>query len=139
MIKNKTLHAFVTAILLLLGAGSSRPAYAWFSSTYIESGRVDTATVTVAASTTTPTVITKDILSGASVQLWCQQKANAGETIMILSSTSGFSTANTGTARIPCAPNTVTPWIFTLTDYSGPIYALNGSTYTIPLNYIRQR
>src|SRR5436190_11717258 len=138
MIKNKTLHAFVTAILLLLGAGSSRPAFAWFSSTYIESGRVDTSTLTVSASTTTPTVLAKATTSGATVQLWCQQKANAGETIMVLSSTSGFSTSlATGTARIPCAPTTVAPFVFTLTDYSGPIYALNGSSYTIPINYIR--
>jgi len=133
----KTLRAFVVGSLLLIGAGSLRSANAWFSATYLDTSTI----VNVSSQTASPsTLVTGTGGPTATLEVWCHQFANAGETVAIQSSTSAFSlSSSTGTARINCTATNAEAEHLKLEDYAGPLYAVANATYTIPVQVIRKR
>lgn len=134
MKKFKTLSFIVAAASLLIGAGPLRSVCA---GTYF-----DVASIVMVSSTTAQpsTLLAPGNQAEADVRILCTQLNQVGETILIRSSSTGFSTSlTTGTARIPCLPNTVQQLDFFIDDYRGPLYAITTSTYPIPVSIWRKK
>lgn len=91
--------------------------------------------------TTSPSTLLLPANSGsATVQVWCFQKANLGETVMIQSSNSNWQIDSaTGTLRIQCSSTTAHFQPLVLNDYTGPLYAVNRTSYTVPVNVLRMK
>lgn len=133
MKKLKTLSIAFVGALLLLAAGPLRPAFAGFVS--LSSSTI----VAVSSQTASPTTLLPAQQGSAShVEIWCHKFANDGEFITIQSVSTGFSlSASTGTARLYCPAVTANRSPLILENYVGPIYSVNGSTYTLPTNVMR--
>ncbi len=105
------LRAFVAGLLLLLGAGSLRPAFAG----QLVSGRVVCSTIT-----TSPTLVS------AGSQFYRDLKlVNASTNYVLIgdSSTSFSTSASTGTARL-VTPTATAPRELDLGDFPGPVYCV---------------
>ncbi len=137
MRKIKMLSAVIVGASLLLAAGPLRSARAWFSATYLETSAI----VNVSSQTASPsTLVATTGGPTATVEIWCHQFANSGETVLLKSASTGFSVSSTtGTARILCTSTSTITEHLILEDYAGPVYAVANATYTIPVNVIRKR
>lgn len=136
MKKIKALSFAFGVALLLLVVGPLCPARAG-TGTYMDISQQ----VLVSTNPASPTTLIAATQSAyADIRIICNQYSNAGENVLIQSSSAGFSTSiTTGTARIPCLPSTVQQIDYMITDYRGAIYAITTSTYQIPISVWRKR
>lgn len=117
------------AALMLVGSLTKANA-----GSYLETSSI----VNVSSRTAAPSTILSGITSfNVRVEVWCYQLNNAGEQVVLRSASTGFEmSASTGSARIQCTPNTAARAPLIL-DYTGPLYGVTSSTYTIPVQVIR--